>query len=107
MTKITVNEITERNICILKANGELTLEDRDEFSFNGEILLSSDQEKLALDLTGVNQLFSLYVGSIVDLAKRAKESGKSFTVVAKGKVLLILQQANLSELANLIDAGAR
>ncbi|MHC4874316.1 MAG: STAS domain-containing protein [Planctomycetota bacterium] len=105
--KFMINEIPQRNICILRASGELNVEDRKKFSMNADKLLRTEQEKLVIDLTRVNKIFSLYIGSIVDISRRAEEKKKSFSVMAQGTVLRILQEAGITEIVSVIDAGTR
>lgn len=96
-SNFTVKEVPDRAICVMRAQGELDLDQRKDFSFSAEQLLASDQPKLVLDLTKVSRMFSIFIGTIVDLNQRATQNGKVFSVLAGKKVADLFEQANLNE----------
>ena len=103
----TLSEVEERGICLLRARGVLDFDSRKAFYAKAEMLLSSRQDKLVIDLTAANHIFSVYLGSIVDLTKRAGENNKQLVVLAKKKVVDLFEQANLMDTVNvvLVDKG--
>ncbi|MHC4874525.1 MAG: STAS domain-containing protein [Planctomycetota bacterium] len=100
-----VKDIPDRGICMMKASGTLNVDVRKEFNAAADKLLASEMDKLVLDLTSVNRIFSLFFGSIVDMSKRAQDNGKSFSVMAKDNLCKLMEQARITELANIVNTG--
>lgn len=101
-TSFKIEEISERNICILRANGALNTDARKDFVTKTQELLESQMEKLVIDFTHVTQIFSLYFGTVVDVAKKASDKEKNFSILAKEKLGNLMKQAKIDEMVHIV-----
>lgn len=97
-----IEEVGARGIAVLRVLGELTMNNRREFLEQAEELLTSPQPKLVIDLSRISRLFSLYLGSMLDIAQKAKQQDKVFSVLVTRKLADLFAQANLSESIPLV-----
>ena len=73
----------ETGTAVLEVTTEaLGMPDRAEFLAGCQDLMASDQKRLVLDLHSVRRIFSMFMGTIVDLSDRARRNGQSLTVKA-------------------------
>lgn len=94
-SRYSLNSIPERGIAMLRVTGDLNMQQRKEFVFNLEQLLACPEKKLVVDLTRIERLFSIYLGTLVDVKQRAEKDGKVFSILATKKVAQLFSQANL------------
>jgi anti-anti-sigma regulatory factor len=96
-------ELPDRGLALLRVQGEMGFEERKAFVGHCEGLLESSQARLALDLSRVGRLFSVYLGTVADLSERAKQAGKALSVLVNKRQLEMFRQANLDQLLDLVE----
>ena len=101
-----LEEVADRDICVLRVKGELDFDQRKDFSERVEELLAVSQKRLVVDLTGTRRLFSVFLGSMVDVHQRAEAAGKTLTVLASERVGHLFEQANLTSVLNVVVVGS-
>jgi anti-anti-sigma regulatory factor len=69
----------------------LGMADRDEFVAGCRELLESNQKRLVMDLRKVRRIFSMYLGTIVDLSDRASRKGQQLSVKATPPVANLIR----------------
>ena len=79
----------------------LELPDRREFTAECEKLLKGEATKIVVDLTALRNIYSLFIGVLVDTALRAREAGKTFVIRARGQVAESLRLMNVDATAEL------
>lgn len=99
---LSLHEIDERGIAVLRVTASLRLEDRPQFSFLSEQLMYSDQPKRVIDLSRAAGLFSVYYGSLVDLSQRAVEDGSPLTILVNDRILDLFTKAGLAKTLPLV-----
>jgi anti-anti-sigma factor len=99
-----ITEIVERDICVMKITGELRFEHRTQFKTASKSLLTSDRSKIVIDLSNAKRVFSMFLGSMVDLQQSLKEHGKTMAILCSPRVMKLFEQANLDKLLTLIEA---
>ncbi|MHC4873011.1 MAG: STAS domain-containing protein [Planctomycetota bacterium] len=99
-----IEEMPDRDITILRVHGALEFDKRGVFSEHVEKLLASSNAKIVIDLTSVEKLFSVFLGSLVDVHQRAQDGGKVLSVLASPKVIKLLKQVNLDSILTIIPA---
>lgn len=104
---LKVEELPDRQLAVLRVQGELEIHNRKVFKEASQALVDAPYERLVLDLTGVTRLFSMYIGSVADLHQRSVDAGKSLTILVTAPVLRIFEQTNLNEVLNLVQVDTR
>ena len=64
----------------------LELADRQLFLMRGQDLIESGMNELVLDLSRLENIYAVFIGSMVDLKHKAEAVGKRFIVVASPRV---------------------
>ena len=100
--QMTVKEVPDRGLAVLRVIGELPFEKRKDFTAAAEQLLACEQQKLVIDLTRVIHLFSVYLGTIGDVHKRAIEAGKTLTVLVTRRIEEMFGQVGLDSVLTLV-----
>jgi anti-anti-sigma regulatory factor len=80
---------------------QLSLKDRTEFTALCEKLLRSGTKTIVVDLTSLQNIYSLFIGVLVDIALRARDAGKTFIIRAGGRVAESLRLMNVDATAEL------
>ncbi len=80
---------------------QLSLKDRAEFTALCEKLLRSGTKTIVVDLTSLENIYSLFIGVLVDVALRARDAGKTFIIRASGRVAESLRLMNVDATATL------
>lgn len=75
----------------------LDLDHRDEFAQAFNALLRSDHERIVVDLQKIDRIFSLFIGSLVDLHQRSDELGKRLQIIVSPEVRETFKRMNLLE----------
>ncbi len=68
---------TDQDFALLQVSGQLELEERGDFLDILDELLATDPAKLVIDLSGMERMCSVYIGTLIDFAARATEKEKS------------------------------
>ena len=74
---------------------------RQAFAEACESLLASRHKSLILDLSGLPRIFSLFIGSLVDLTQRAEAADKRLEIHVTAGVRNTLERMNLGETLTL------
>ncbi len=97
-----VEELADRGISVLRVRpGRLEITQRAAFGEACDRLLSSTSERLVVDLSATDRIFSLFIGAMVDLHVRAERVQKRLTILAGGPVLESLQKMGLEKTLDL------
>lgn len=75
----------------------LDIQHRDEFAQAFNSLLNSDHERIVVDLQKIDRIFSLFIGSLVDLHQRSNEVGKRLQILVSPGVHETFKRMNLLE----------
>ena len=84
--QFSIREFPDRGICCLSVDGDLSFDGRKDFSRFFGNLLASPREKLVIDMTRLERIVSVYLGTLVDCHKRATERNKTLTVLIPPKL---------------------
>jgi anti-anti-sigma regulatory factor len=74
-----LDEMPDRGIAVLRVRGELTVENRRAFVALAEKLLACEQPKLVIDLSRLQRVFSMFIGTFIDLDQQARAQGQSLS----------------------------
>lgn len=89
----------------LVVSGQLGYELNKEFKKKCDELLESSEQSLVIDLSKVPYLSSTHLGVIAPLFPRAKELGKTLTLIADARVARVLKLAGFDRLGKLEVLG--
>lgn len=85
----------------LLVRGTLGINENDAFYPALMELLKSGHSEVVLDLSGVDYMSSICIGSIAVLMTRASQRDVAATVVAHGRIVRFLEAAGLSMLGDI------
>jgi len=97
MEKYSFKTLPERNLTVLKVNSALTMEDKTEFSESCRTLLDCDESNIVVDLVKLDNIFSLFYGSIADLHFEAEKKGKVLTVLCNDNLAQRFDQTSFNK----------
>ncbi len=97
-----VEKIPERGISVLKLSGDLTFDTRTAFHNAIAQLRQTDSPKLVVDLSAVDSLSSMYIGSLIDLATKLNQENKTLGVVLKKRLAGICEKVGLPKVAQVV-----
>lgn len=101
----SLSRLAQRGIEILRLRGELEYEDRPALIELLRGLVGGGGNKLVVDLTQVDRLSSVFIGTFLDYAAKARETGKSLSLVMRGRMAGICRNAGLDRAAQIITAA--
>ena len=96
-----LERVSDSEIRLVVSADELRLPDRQDFTASCEKLLESGATKIVVDLTALQNIYSLFIGVLVDVALRAREAGKTVVIRAGGQVAASLRLMNVDATAEL------
>ena len=100
--EFVVEELSDRGMSVLKVRARrLEITQRAAFGEACDRLLASTSDRLVVDLSGTDRIFSLFIGAMVDLHVRAERVGKHLSIVAGGPVLESLRTMGLEKTLDL------
>lgn len=102
----THSEITERDTIVLQFSGDLDFDDRTAFRTTLDAVLDTERNQIVLDMGEVRRMSSVYIGSIISVAGKATETGKTFSVVAPKRIAKLLRESGADKIMTLIEARA-
>lgn len=92
---------------IFALSGRLDRINADDTGKQGDELLAA-QDKLAIDLSGLEYISSAGLRILLRLAKGAKAAGKNFAICgATGFVLEVLEDSNMDMLVDMYDDASQ
>ena len=92
----------EKDLAILRILPDhLDFEQRLAFSRACSELLAAPVNRLVVDLTHVERIFSVFVGGLADLALRSEDAAKALTILARPPVAEIFRKVNLASPLNV------
>ena len=78
----------EEDLAVLKVRSRrLELRMREEFLAATAELLERPEARLAVDVSNLSRISSIFIGALVELNLRARQAGKSLTVLVSPEVL--------------------
>ena len=102
-----LNVDEDKDLAVLRVPGpRLEITQRESFAEACSRGLASPAAKLVVDLSQVDRIFSLFIGTIVDLHVRAERAGKSLTLLASPAVRESLGRMGLEKTLDLVDGDA-
>ena len=96
-----VERVSDSETRLIVPGDELRLPDRHEFATACEKLLEGEAARIVVDLTSLQNIYSLFIGVLVDVALRAREAEKTFVIRARGNVAESLRLMNVDATAQL------
>jgi len=100
-----IETVEERGLTVLKMQGQrLEITQRESFGEACDRLLAAETEKIVIDLSDLDRIFSLFIGSLVDLHVRAERSGKRLSVIASEAVRESLGRMGLEKTLDIVAA---
>ena len=81
----------------------LEMTDREEFLAGCRALLAAGQRNLVIDLRGLQRVFSVFVGTMLDLHVRAGAEGKSLKVLASEEVVRLFRSVSGGQALHIDD----
>jgi len=100
-----VETVEERGITVLRALSQrLDITQRGSFSEGCDRLLAAETAKIVVDLSDLDRIFSLFIGTLVDLHVRAERAGKHLTVIASDAVRESLGRMGLEKTMDIVGA---
>lgn len=100
-----LTEDAQKGVATLEVRVDLLgMADRDEFMAGCRALLASGRKRLVLDLRGVRRMFSIFLGTIIDIGERAHANGQALTVRVPEQVARLLRSV-LGDRTLDIDVG--
>lgn len=100
--KFAVEELPGELLAVLRVRAvKLTIEDLEPFRRAGRALLDSALPRLAVDFSRVEQVFSVYIGALVDLTELARKRGRAFVVLVRPHVAGMFERMKMGKLIAL------
>jgi len=87
----------------LRASGDFGVDADTDFDAACGALLRADAPVLGMDLTGVDNLSSTYVGIIAETLLGAKKAGRTVRLRCRTPLAGVLRQAGLGDLAEIVS----
>ena len=101
----TVEIILGRNLASLKILGELDWECRTDFNRAVEELVATGQDKLEVDLSSINRMGSVFIGTLVDHGIKLSNSGKTLSVMLPANIAKVVADTGLDKVVTIIPVG--
>ncbi len=102
--RFIIDEVKERGISVMRVFGDLDFEHRKDFAHHIDKLLSSENKKIVIDLTETARIFSIYIGTLVDVNQQAISQDKSLTILVSKKQKEFFEKLDMNSLLNIIQA---
>ncbi len=99
-----MERVSDSETRLIVPGDELRLPDRHEFATACEKLLEGETARIVVDLTCLQNIYSLFIGVLVDVALRAREAQKTLVIRARGNVAESLRLMNIDATAKLEDS---
>jgi anti-anti-sigma regulatory factor len=82
-----INESDEKDLAVMQVvSDSLELSHREAFLKACSDLMETDRARLIIDLRGLKRIFSIFVGTIMDVNNTVRGQGRRLTVVASLEV---------------------
>ena len=95
----------EEDLAVLKVRPRrLELPMRENFVAATAELLERPEARLAVDISNLSRIYSLFIGALVELDLRAKQAGKSLTLIVSAGVAGQLRKMSLDQNMNIQEA---
>ena len=85
----------------LFVSGDLTQVLDMNFDLHAAELLDQEGDVLTMDLLGVNNIVSQYLGALASIAQQASQRNKRLKVIATGKVAGLIELAGFDKVLDL------
>lgn len=96
--------VPERGTALLQVMREsLEMADREEFLAACRQLLATGQPRLVIDLRSLRRIFSVFVGSVMDVNARARADGRRLTVLTTESVARLFRAVVGAEMLDIDD----
>jgi anti-anti-sigma factor len=98
-----IKAMDDRGIIMLTVQGELDWDSRQEFQQATTELLGNPHDKAVIDLSGIQKMSSLFIGTLTDCARIARESNKHLSVIMDKRIAAVCRTAGLEKVLSIID----
>lgn len=105
MLEYTITKVEDNDISVLKVAGELDISERKKFLEGLNELTASETSKVVIDLSKINSMSSLFIGSLVDFGAKVTENGKAAAVMVKPAVAKVCGMIGLDKVVQLIEVN--
>ncbi|MHC4870912.1 MAG: STAS domain-containing protein [Planctomycetota bacterium] len=99
----TLSKVDNNDISVLKVAGELDISERKKFLNGLNELIETGSAKVVIDLSRINSMSSLFIGSLVDFGGKVNASGKTIAVMVKPAVAKVCSMIGLEKVVQLIE----
>lgn len=98
----------EKDLAVLQVVSDtLALSDRDEFLKACGELLKSDKKNLVIDMRGLRRVFSIFLGTVLDVNARAGKEGRRLTVMASEDVAKLFRTVTGPDTLDIHEVESR
>ena len=105
LCRITTSE--EKDLAVLQlVRDALELSDREEFLGACAKLLDTGRGRLVIDMRGLRRIFSIFVGTVMDVNARARKEGRHLTLMASEEVTSLFRTIVSSEVLDICPTTA-
>ena len=98
----TFDTVEERDIKILRVQGELDFDVRSSFQENLSELIHADQQKLVVDLGKIQRMSSVYIGTMIDYANKASSEGKTLSCMMEDRMAGVCRDAGMDKVVPIV-----
>ncbi len=102
----TTEDIEDRDIALLKVEGELDWDARPAFRQAVADVLAGKRRKIVLDLSKIRRMSSVYIGTLIDFGTRAAEAEKTLSVILMPRMATVANEAGLGKVVSVISVEA-
>ena len=102
---LSIQEIAERDIAVLKCSGFLEFNDRAAFLKGLEQLQNNCRPRLVIDLSAITGMSSLFIGSLIDFGGKAAAAGKAASVLLPARVAEACRSVGLDKVLTIVEVG--
>ena len=98
-----LEEVDERDIAILRVQGELDFNDRGEFQNATDFLLQSKKSRYVIDLSKITRISSVFIGTLVDVGVKVRDAEKTISVMMAKRMAKVCREAGLEPTIQILD----
>jgi len=100
----TIEDFNDRDLSILRIGGEMDFDVRADFIKALAALLAKPRTKIAVDLSRVLRMSSVFIGTLIDFGGQAKKANRQFSIVMVEKLAGVCREAGLDKVVSIVIA---
>lgn len=106
MPEFTIELVPAHDMAVLRVKGALELTDRSVFAAQAAGLVEQEAQTIVLDMTKTSRIFSIFLGTIVDLHKSLESEGRKLVILATPKLAEMFEKISFREVLDIeiVDA---